>query len=279
MPILKNFIDTDVFNLLTTVSDEDTKSKTTLDVTKRLIDRTNEAVFLEIGRDLDFFETESISERIKILVPELIELFTLMPLNERLSALLVLDYFFRSHVESIILTVKQKQGRDDITCLRGFKHAEKLYNSEVSHLQEFPNLDTTLAVMRIDLDNFKRINDEHGHIFGDFVLKTVADAWMRVLRFPSQMPFRVGGDEFTVVIARIPVNSAVRIIEKIYQDFLVQFKTNYNLGQQNCPLPTFSTGIVILDKGTEQSFETISDQADKISYSIKNNGKDGYLIR
>jgi len=55
-----------------------------------------------------------------------------------------------------------------------------------------------LTVAVIDLDGFKRVNDEHGHAAGDRVLAELADAWMRTLR-PGDVLARYGGDEFVVM--------------------------------------------------------------------------------
>ncbi len=77
---------------------------------------------------------------------------------------------------------------------------------------------TELALLLIDLDNFKRINDEYGHLAGDEVLRAVAEEVSRVAH-PCDLPARLGGDEFAL-LAQLPepgdaVALAARIVEAV----------------------------------------------------------------
>jgi len=70
------------------------------------------------------------------------------------------------------------------------------------------------AVMFIDLDNFKQINDQRGHVFGDEVLRIVADRLKHAVR-PDDIVARYGGDEFLVLVADCHDELAHRIAERI----------------------------------------------------------------
>ena len=71
-----------------------------------------------------------------------------------------------------------------------------------------------IAVMMIDIDHFKRINDEHGHAAGNHVLKEIANRITSALR-PSDLVARVGGEEFAVVMPETDLDAGHRIAERL----------------------------------------------------------------
>jgi diguanylate cyclase (GGDEF)-like protein len=72
----------------------------------------------------------------------------------------------------------------------------------------------SLCVAYLDLDNFKQVNDRFGHAVGDAVLQRIADT-IRVTIRASDLPARVGGDEFVVVFWRLPSEHALRIAHRL----------------------------------------------------------------
>jgi diguanylate cyclase (GGDEF)-like protein len=71
-----------------------------------------------------------------------------------------------------------------------------------------------IAVVMVDVDHFKRINDTHGHAAGDRVLKEVVDRVTSALR-PSDLVTRRGGDEFAVVMPEADLDAAIRVGERL----------------------------------------------------------------
>jgi diguanylate cyclase (GGDEF)-like protein len=71
-----------------------------------------------------------------------------------------------------------------------------------------------VTVLYLDLDNFKTINDTHGHAAGDRVLVEVADRLARVLR-PMDTVARLGGDEFAIVAEGLPESAARDLAERV----------------------------------------------------------------
>jgi diguanylate cyclase (GGDEF)-like protein len=116
------------------------------------------------------------------------------------------------------------------------KSAENQYRAHHDVLTELPNrtlfsdrLQTAIAsskrskerfaLLFVDLDNLKTINDAHSHIAGDEVLKEVAFRMKSILR-ESDTVARLGGDEFVVILPSIDNNDALRVAEKIRQSLL-----------------------------------------------------------
>jgi diguanylate cyclase (GGDEF)-like protein len=126
---------------------------------------------------------------------------------------------------------------------------------------------TKLAVMFIDIDKFKLINDNFGHDIGDLVLIEVAHRIKSGLR-ESDTPARIGGDEFVVLLPLIAdAQDALFVAEKIRQTVTQNFAVN----GKNLDVST-SIGIAIYpEHGLDE--ETLMKHADTAMYYIKNHGR------
>lgn len=137
----------------------------------------------------------------------------------------------------------------------------------IAHAERF---DEKVAVMMLDLDKFKFVNDTYGHSVGDLLLKAVAEKLTRQIRKGDTIA-RMGGDEFMLIFADLKQTDDVNIItEKILEDFRNPIEVNgYTLSI------TTSIGIAIYpDHGTD--IETLVKNADIAMYSVKQTGRNGY---
>ncbi|MEU7908627.1 GGDEF domain-containing protein [Actinoplanes sp. NPDC049118] len=80
-----------------------------------------------------------------------------------------------------------------------------------------PAPDAPVAVLYVDLDGFKQVNDEHGHAAGDAVLRIVSDRLSAAVR-EGDLVARLGGDEFVLLCPGVPTDEAVRLAERIIGD-------------------------------------------------------------
>ena len=71
-----------------------------------------------------------------------------------------------------------------------------------------------MCVAVVDLDQFKRFNDDHGHQAGDALLEEAARAWLCELR-ASDLLARYGGEEFAAVIPAWPMETVVMVVERL----------------------------------------------------------------
>ena len=134
------------------------------------------------------------------------------------------------------------------------------------------NLEEQFAVLFIDLDRFKIINDSLGHLAGDRLLIACAQRIKKCLE-ESTILARLGGDEFTILLEQIDdVNYAVTIADKI----LSEFATPFILGSRNLTI-TVSIGIVIGNSEYHQEIDLLRD-ADTALYRAKELGKARYEI-
>ena len=127
-----------------------------------------------------------------------------------------------------------------------------------------------LAVIFIDLDEFKELNDTLGHAAGDVMLKSVAQRFINCAR-KSDTVSRRGGDEFTILMPRIKnIEDAVKLAERI----LLSNKNAISI-KEKMVFPKTSIGISIYPHDGD-SIETLINNADKAMYCAKDSGKNQY---
>ncbi len=132
------------------------------------------------------------------------------------------------------------------------------------------NANEKAAFLIIDIDNFKGVNDNLGHQFGDSVLKIIADNIKHEFR-ENDIVGRIGGDEFVVFIKKIP---SIDIITQKALALTNAFRRTYS-GEKNNYKISGSIGIAIYPQdGT--SFEELFKNADLALYESKKRGKDCY---
>jgi diguanylate cyclase (GGDEF)-like protein len=117
-----------------------------------------------------------------------------------------------------------------------------------------------LAVL--DIDHFKKINDQHGHLFGDRALCAVADALSRSVR-GTDIAVRYGGEEFLVVLPNTRLDGGAEIAERI----------RAQVQALDLPVPvTVSIGIADGDPGRDRP-EAVFERADQALYRAKKSGR------
>ena len=169
------------------------------------------------------------------------------------------------------------------------KKIEQIVNKKASydHLTSLPNnilfndrlkiaianakrTDSAFAVMYLDLDGFKQINDIYGHHIGDKVLKIMSARMQSCLR-ESDTLARVGGDEFALLLPQVTDTQEASIIaNKLTEAINKQFSVNKNRHSLSA-----SVGIAFYPTNGVTR-ESLIDAADKTMYLVKNSHKNGY---
>lgn len=128
-----------------------------------------------------------------------------------------------------------------------------------------------IQVLFIDLDGFKAINDQHGHQFGDLVLKHVARQLTTAVRECDTVA-RLGGDEFVVILDKI---DGAEDASLIYQRIIDAIEAEYTLDSFKLAVGC-SIGIAEYPQKTEISADQLVRQADRAMYDAKLQGRGGY---
>lgn len=126
------------------------------------------------------------------------------------------------------------------------------------------------TLLLLDIDHFKKFNDNYGHMVGDVVLKYISNA-MRAIFHSNDVLCRWGGDEFLIFMRDVDDE---RLIRKQVQQ--LQKKMNAHI-YSSTPLPiTLSIGGVIAKQAT--SLACLFEEADKLLYQVKKQGRNHYII-
>lgn len=161
--------------------------------------------------------------------------------------------------------------KDALTSVHNRRYLLERLATELSFAERH---DDTIAVLVVDIDHFKQINDEHGHHVGDAVLRVVAAAIQRVLR-PEDLLARYGGDEFVVLTRRITQQNARILAERL----------RAHVAGIDLPLPgthqlTVSVGLRCAGPGQFPSApEELLTEADSAMYEAKQNGRNCVVER
>jgi len=126
------------------------------------------------------------------------------------------------------------------------------------------------AVMFLDLDGFKAINDQHGHEFGDLVLKATADRIKSEIRETDTVA-RIGGDEFVVILSSLP---EIAIAKRIAGSLIQKISEPLSVESANVRV-SVSIGIALYPENGDTA-EALIHSADKAMYRIKRQGKDNF---
>ncbi len=131
------------------------------------------------------------------------------------------------------------------------------------------------AVLFMDLDNFKTLNDTMGHDLGDALLRQIAPRLRQCVREDDTVA-RLGGDEFVVVLANLSKNEmdAATAAEVVAEKIIAAVDNNYVLGDSSHHC-TASVGVTLF-KGTETSADGLLKQADMSMYRAKEAGRNTF---
>jgi len=150
--------------------------------------------------------------------------------------------------------------------LTGAGNRIALNNTLQREIELAKRYEQSMAVLMVDLDEFKLINDTHGHNCGDQVLKTLVTTLKEEIR-GSDVVFRYGGEEFVILLTNTTLESARYIAERIRNA-----AWNLNIQQHGEDVTTsVSIGLSMLHP--EDTVKRLLERADYAMYTAKNAGK------
>ena len=154
---------------------------------------------------------------------------------------------------------------DALTGLYNFRHFKYVLQAEMDRSKR-SGIPTSLVM--IDLDHFKRINDEYGHEVGNIVLKAVADILVSEVR-TTDIVCRYGGEEFAIIFPETHLNLAVKVADRI-REMIAFTPVVYSGGKIDV---TASMGASVYMKSSILDIGDFIDSVDKYLYEAKQSGR------
>jgi len=153
--------------------------------------------------------------------------------------------------------------RDSLTGLLNHSRSEEQLEIELKRAER---LNAPLSYSMIDIDFFKQVNDNYGHLSGDRILKSLANLLQERLR-RSDIIGRYGGEEFAVILPNTDVRNAFLVIDEIRNNFS---QIKHRAGKKEF-FVTISAGIAAFPQFP--SFVALNEAADKALYFAKQHGR------
>ncbi len=174
------------------------------------------------------------------------------------------------HLESnnyyinIIQNIKKQAIIDELTQCYNKKEFENIFKRMLATTHRYSN--TNFAVIMLDLDHFKNINDSYGHLTGDYILKEVADIVHHEVR-DSDIFGRIGGEEFIILLPQTKLNGALKTAQKIRKS-IDEYRFSFKGESVHV---TLSLGIT--STTSNDTYFSVLDRVDKALYKAKDDGR------
>ena len=166
--------------------------------------------------------------------------------------------------------LRERATRDDLTGLLNRREFDRLLAEEAERTGRFGH---PLALVILDLDHFKSINDTYGHPQGDVVLRKVAELLGTGVRALDRTA-RIGGEEFAVILMETKPDEALAAAKRLVE--LVRTRGVVNVGEAELRV-TVSAGVAALP-GHAKDAATLIEAADRALYAAKHAGRDRAVL-
>ena len=162
---------------------------------------------------------------------------------------------------------------DALTSLHNRRYFNFIYDKE---LKRAKRTKCYITFMMLDIDFFKQYNDTYGHIEGDFALKSVAKVLKDTLKRPSDFVFRLGGEEFGVLLTDTDELNSAKLAQNIC-DAVRGREIKHETSKAN-EFVTISIGVVCCVADDALDDDVLISLADKMLYEAKEGGRDRFVI-
>lgn len=156
--------------------------------------------------------------------------------------------------------------------LTGLANRRALFSLGQSAIEQARRLGHTIALIGLDADHFKQINDQHGHAAGDAVLEVLASI-LRSLTRAADICARLGGEEFAIVLPGTNLSAATELAERLRRA-IADMRVEYQGKQLQL---TCSFGVTASDQGAA-SLEQLLNTADMATYRAKHQGRNRVAV-
>lgn len=169
-----------------------------------------------------------------------------------------------------LANIVHQANTDDLTGVWNRRYLFELSQQEFKRARRY---DRPLSVLAIDIDHFKKVNDAHGHIVGDLLLKELASTVQSVLR-ESDVFARTGGEEFMVLLPESDATDSATVAERVQRAI-----SRVTINSRGVPVGvTISIGVASLSI-EDQDIQAVFQRADAGLYEAKHNGRNCIILK
>ncbi len=188
-----------------------------------------------------------------------------------LAAMLIQERLLSEELSRANQQLKELSTRDGLTGLYNRRHFNQVMEYELRRAQREHY---GVGLILYDLDFFKKLNDSLGHQAGDTALIAVSKCLASHLRRSSDLVFRLGGEEFAILVAPAQPGNMIKLADHLRSCVLELALTHpdHPLG-----VVTLSAGIAVSEQGGE-SFSSLYDRADQALYAAKKSGRNRVVM-
>lgn len=158
-------------------------------------------------------------------------------------------------LNGLVAELERLATRDPLT---GLYNRRLLAEKFAEEKRRAERLEYPLALAVIDINHFKKVNDQLGHAAGDDLLKAFASLVLRSIRESLDYAFRIGGDEFLVLLSNCNVSMGEEILKRINDAFV-----------ELTDIASLAYGVIEVDKACEEPFDRCIMKADALMFENK----------
>ena len=174
-----------------------------------------------------------------------------------------------TELEAVIAQAQEVSNIDSLTFLPNRRQIIRELQNEVLRAERYHTL---LSVSMVDVDHFKKINDTHGHMIGDHVLRQIAQGLREHVRHPDVVG-RYGGEEFLILLPNTGMDAAAEQAARLCK----QVKDSMiKIDGDSIPI-TVSIGVAQYLNGKDD-WQTLLTRADNAMYASKNEGRNRWTV-
>lgn len=196
------------------------------------------------------------------------------PIDTRISTL---SYFINENKQltnpkiiemKVFQSTQDKVILDELTSLYNYRHFRERIKAEMESAVEREEM---LSLIIVDIDNFKHVNDDYGHLAGDGILRQIA-MLMKTEVSNEGETFRYGGEEFAVIVPRAGKQEVYDLANNLCEKIAEHAFINENSAPRREMSITASLGIAAYPQDCDNS-DALIENADKALYNAKGSGK------
>jgi diguanylate cyclase (GGDEF)-like protein/PAS domain S-box-containing protein len=168
----------------------------------------------------------------------------------------------------------ERAASDGLTGLANRRHFDERLRDEWARAKRDG---APLSLLMIDVDHFKKFNDQHGHQAGDACLRSVAQILTREARRPADLAARYGGEEFALLLPATDAEGCAQVGERV-RDALRQFGVSHAVNPPSNLVTVSLGGATNLPGGITADCTALVEAADRALYAAKDGGRDRLVM-